>query len=290
MAVVLGATALSIAAGARAGSPRAADAVVRAMLWALVPFTTFVLLARLQLTAGIGVGIALGYVAAGATGFAAWAVGTRVLGLARPSVGALIVTSTLANTGYLGVPLAGALLGTAVLGPAVAWDQAINGPMFYVVAFAVGGAFGAGEPRPRRHLVTRNPPLLAALAGLATPAAVVPDALVSVAHVTVYALLVAGFFVLGSHLAGERSLRLTAPVAASVGLRVALAPAVVFALAAVLAVDVPHAYLLEAAMPSGINALIAAHAFGLDAGLAAAAIAWSTVVVVTAAALAAVLT
>jgi predicted permease len=41
-------------------------------------------------------------------------------------------------------------------------------------------------------------------------------------------------------------------------------------------------------MPSGVNALVVAHAYGLDLRLLASAIAWSTAVVVAAAALATV--
>ena len=46
-------------------------------------------------------------------------------------------------------------------------------------------------------------------------------------------------------------------------LRLALAPALLAGLAA-LVVRVPHAYLLQAAMPSGINSLVLGHAYGLD--------------------------
>jgi hypothetical protein len=47
-----------------------------------------------------------------------------------------------------------------------------------------------------------------------------------------------------------------------------------------LTVDVPDAYLVQAAMPSGINSLVVAHAYGLDLRLTAAVLAWSTASVV----------
>jgi predicted permease len=52
--------------------------------------------------------------------------------------------------------------------------------------------------------------------------------------------------------------------------------------------DIPHAYFVEAAMPTGINALVVSHAYGLDLRLASAALAWSTAVAVVASVVAAV--
>ncbi|MDP9385522.1 MAG: hypothetical protein M3P50_09860 [Actinomycetota bacterium] len=52
-------------------------------------------------------------------------------------------------------------------------------------------------------------------------------------------------------------------------------------------IDLPEPYLLLAAMPAGINGLVVAHAYGLDLQFAAAAIAWSTAVVVVVALVAA---
>jgi malate permease and related proteins len=47
-----------------------------------------------------------------------------------------------------------------------------------------------------------------------------------------------------------------------------------------LVVDVPDAYLVQAAMPSGINSLVIAHAYGLDLKITASALAWTTAVVI----------
>lgn len=42
---------------------------------------------------------------------------------------------------------------------------------------------------------------------------------------------------------------------------------------------IPTVYLLQAAMPTGINSLIVGHAFGLDQRLIATVIVWSRLVV-----------
>ena len=108
------------------------------------------------------------------------------------------------------------------------------------------------------------------------------------------ALIVPGFFALGVFLMAEARRR-DAGVPAAVdragrrvaGLRLLVAPALVAASAAI--VELPDAYLLAAAMPTGINSLVVAHAYGLDLRLLASAIAWSTAIVVAAASLATVL-
>jgi predicted permease len=109
------------------------------------------------------------------------------------------------------------------------------------------------------------------------------------------ALIVPGFFALGVFLMAERedgTLPFPPPLTAAVGvavvLRLLVAPALVAA-ASALIVTLPDAYLLAAAMPTGINSLVVAHAYGLDLRLIASAIAWSTAIVVAAASLATVL-
>jgi predicted permease len=131
------------------------------------------------------------------------------------------------------------------------------------------------------------------VAGLAAPNALAPDALVHAAHAVVYVMLVTGFFVLGVNLAAEAEsgwlrLALTPPVAAAVVLRLLVAPALMVALSAMI-VGVPHAYLFQAAMPSGINSLVVAHAYRLDLRLTSSALAWTTALAVAAAIVAGVL-
>ena len=299
VAAIAVAVAVGVAAERRLGLRAVAlgQAVLRAMFFVLVPFVAFFTLARLELTAEVGAGIAIAYVTLAVVGLLAWVLGTRVLHLPRPSVGALIVVVVLVNTGYLGVPLVAAVLGSDDIGPAIAFDQLVSGPMFYVTGLAIGAAFGttAGETARERFstFLVRNPPLLAAIAGLLAPASLSPDVLLDAAHVVVYALLPAGFFVLGINLAAEAEegflrLPLTPPIATALLLRCAVAPALYLGLSAII-VDVPDAYLVQAAMPSGINSLVVAHVYGLDLRLTSSALAWTTGTVVLVATVAALL-
>lgn len=268
--------------------------LIDAMVWGLLPFITLFIVARLHLGGGVGIGLVLGYVELAAVGTLAYLIGSRVLRLARPSVGALILTVILANTGYLGIPLNAALLGHDALAPAIAWDTIVSQVMLYTAGFAVGAAFGteAGEsPRERlRAFLTRNPVLWALLVGLVLPDSAVPDVLYNTAKVfAAYLLLPVGFFLLGVNLMGEREegvLRFPPPLTPAIGVSIALrmvaAPALLVALSAV-TVDIPDAYVVQAAMASGINSLIVGHLYGLDLRLAAGAIAWSTAIAVAAA-------
>ena len=297
------AVALAIAASVAAGvaserryGRRAQDAtkrVITVLLWIVLPFVTFFTLARLEIDAGVGVGLVLAYVELGIVAVLAYLAGTRLLGLDRPSTGALILVTSLANTGYLGIPLVGALLGGGALGAAIAFDTVVSGPMFFVVGFAIGAAFGttAGETRGERAraFLLRNPPVVALVAALLAPDALAPDVLVDAAKVLAYAVLPVGFFILGVNLAAEADdgkLAFPPPFDAAIGtalgLRLAVAPLLMLGLVTV-TVDVPDAYLVQAAMPTGINSLIVAHAYGLDLRLISAALAWSTGIVIAAA-------
>ena len=62
---------------------------------------------------------------------------------------------------------------------------------------------------------------------------------------------------------------------AAIGLRLAVAPALLFVIALPI-LQLPPVYLFMAAMPCGLNGLLVANAFGLDRRTSAGAIAWST--------------
>lgn len=287
---MVAATAIGIACERRtAWAGPLSKRILAVMLYGLVPYVSFVNFAHLHISAGGGVGIALAYAAIVTDGLLAWWVGRRVLGLRAPAVGALICTVILVNTGYLGLPVVSAALGTGHLPDAVAYDQLISSPMLLIVGFAIGALFGTrGGDSPRARLkayLSRNPPLLAVIAGLLTPASVVPVAALSVSHVVVLALLPLGFFVVGVNLSAERredaAPLLERPdrrVTAAVGLRLLTVPAILGTVS-LLVIHLPGAYLVQAAMPTGINSLIVGHAYGLDQRLIATVIVWSTLVV-----------
>ncbi|MGN6557829.1 MAG: AEC family transporter, partial [Solirubrobacterales bacterium] len=148
---------------------------------------------------------------------------------------------------------------------------------------------GEGMRARVRTFFLRNPPLYAAVLGLLAPKALAPPVLVDAAQILAVAILPLGFFAVGATLAegaeqGELPLPppMTAPVAVATAGRLALAPALLMLLAAPL-IDLPSAYRLMSAMPTGINALVVSHAYGLDNRIVAETITWSTAIVILAA-------
>jgi predicted permease len=289
---IVAATAAGVAVERRwgEGAHRATGRLLDVLLYAVLPPMTFFIIARLQLTAGVGAGLVFAYLAAFAVAALAWFAGEKLLRLPRPSTGALMMASMQGNTGYLGIPLTATLLGAGQLGPALAYDIAVSAPLMYGAGYAVAAALGAragdtARARTRAYLL-RNPVLPALVLALVVPDSLAPDAAVDAARVLAIALLPIGFFVLGVNLMHEREdgvldfpPRMTGALAATLTLRLLVAPALVLA-ASVLILRVPDAYLLQAAMPTAINILIAGHAYGLDLRLMAGAIAWSTTIVV----------
>ncbi|MDX6590685.1 MAG: malate permease [Solirubrobacterales bacterium] len=263
------------------------------ILYALVPIVIFFNLAAASISLDNGIGIALGLLNLVLVSVVTWFFAARVLRLSRPQTGAVICSVLVANTAYLGYPLTVALLGRDHLSTGVLFDVLVSGPGLMLGAFGVAAAFGdrAGEGvRERaRAFFTRNPPLYAAVLGLLAPDALAPAGLVDASQVLAVAILPIGFFAVGATLAegaehGELPFPppLTPPVALAVGARLALAPALLMLLAAPL-IDLPSAYRLMSAMPTGINAMVVSHAYGLDNRIVAEAITWSTAIVIAAA-------
>jgi predicted permease len=297
--LIIAAIVVSVAIGVTAERRRPQAAALAArraltlMLYGLVPPVIFFNLAATEIDVEHGVGLGLGLVAMSLAGVTMWWVASRVLRLARHQVGAVISAVLCVNSGYLGYPLIVALLGRDELSTAVLYDIAVSGPSLLLGAFAVGAAFGtkAGEgPRDRvRAFFTRNPPLYAAIAGLLAPDVLAPAVLVDASQVLLVAILPIGFFAVGATLAenaehGELPMPppMTRPVALVIAGRLVLVPALLLLLAAPL-IDLPTPYLIQAAMPSGLNSMVVAHAYGLDMEITAEAVTWTTAIVVLAA-------
>jgi predicted permease len=267
--------------GERAGD--AARAVLKTMLYVLVPPVVFFNLVKLEFDAEIGAGLGVAWVVVLLSGGLAFLV-ARFMRLDRPETGAVVNATLHPNTGYLGLPLCAALLGSEHLDEAVVYDVLVGTPTLLLLCFAVGAGLGteAGETvRDRvRAFFTRNPPLFAAVLALLAPDSFAPDELVDASRVLVFALLPLGFWAVGVTLAEEPRFPppMTRRLGAALALRLVVAPALLIALS-VPFFDIPDAYLLLAAMPTGINGLVVAHAYGLDFSVASGAVAYGTALV-----------
>lgn len=292
-AVIGAATAAGVGAEHRfpVRAERLARRLMDGMLWVLLPPIVFFNLAALELTARVGAGIGFAYLAMAITLATAYLLGTRVLRLPRTGVGALLIVSAGANTGYLGLPFTVALFGFDELPNAIAYDVLVSSVTLVTVLFSIGAAFGTAAARPLDRLiafVTRNPVLWASAAGLLAPEALAPDWAVDASRVLVLLIVPLGFFVVGVTLASEAEEGavkfppvLDGPVRAAVVLKLLVPAGVMLALSA-LVLDVPDSYLSQAAMPSAINSILVANAYGLDRRIVSGAIVWTTAIVVVA--------
>jgi predicted permease len=290
------AIAASIAAGVEAERRKGARAGVWArriltfLLYVVMPIVAFFNMARLEVSADVGVGIVLGWLALALSALVGWLIGTRILHRPPPTSGVLAIVGLQANTGLMGLAVVGAVLGFGHLSEGVVYDSLVQQPVFFIGSFAIAAATGtrAGETVKERvrAFFVRNPPLIAVVLGLLAPDALAPDVLVDAARILILSVPVLGFFAIGVTLAEEAeegALKfpppLTAPIGAALFLRLVVAPLLLFALAAPV-IDLPGAFLLMAAMPAGLHIVVLAHVYGLDVPYAASAIVWTTMVAV----------
>ena len=258
-------------------------------VYTVLPVVIFFNLARASFTSNEIIGLVFVYAVVALVGAAALMI-SRWLAVPRASRGSIITSSVMGNTGYLGLPLTAALLGFDRIPEAVLFDTAVTTPLLFLGAFAIGAAFGdtAGETAGQRvkAFFTRNPPLYAAIAGLIAPGSLAPDLAVDISRVLIVALLPIGFFAVGAGLAEEQQehsptvegRQMKSSITTIVALKLVVMPALLWAIALPF-LDLPDTYLLLAAMPCGINALIVAHLYGLDHRLTAKAVAWATGIV-----------
>ncbi len=296
MIAIIAAIAISAYAGIvaeRRFPERAIEGSRRSLLFVLyfvLPPVTFFNLAAIDFDTDLAGGIGIAWLATTLAAVAVWLIGEKLLGLDRTKTGAMIACTIVANTGYLGYPITAALLGLDNLGEAVAYDIGVGAPALLLGGFAIGAAFGdrAGTGARDRTgaFFARNLPLYAGLLALVAPDALAPDILVDISRIVVVAILPIGFFAVGTALARESEageVQLPPPITqATLGVATAklvLLPALLYLISLPL-IDLPSTYLLMAAMPSGLNAMIVAHAYGLDLETTAEAIAWTTTAVV----------
>ena len=192
-------------AGARAGVW--ARGILKFLLYVVMPLVAFFNIARLEVDADVGFGIVLGWTALALTALVGWLIGRRVLHLEKPTAGVLAIVGLQANTGLMGVAVAGAILGFSHVSEAVAYDALVQQPVFFIGSFAIAAATGtkAGETVPERirAFFVRNPPLIAVALALVAPEALAPDVLVDASHILVLCVPVLGFFAVGVTLAEE---------------------------------------------------------------------------------------
>ena len=291
LAALIGAATAAGVAAERRFEGRAeplARLLLSVLLWGFLPVIGFFNIAALELTVQIGAGIGFAYVAQGVTLGVAFVVGTYVLGLARPAVGALMLGSSHANTGPLGLPFVAALFGLEELPNAVAFDVLVSVVWLVTIGFAIGAAFGTAADRPRDRVFVyfaKNPVLVATVLGFLAPDVLAPDWAVRGSQLLVFASIPMAFFAIGVILASEAGSgqRLPSPfrnaaLSWTIVLKLALPPAIMVA-PSYAVITVPPSYIALSAMGCGMSHVTVAATYGLDRALSAAATAYTTALV-----------
>ena len=263
----------------------ARDRLWRAMYW-LGVFTLPVLLASAPIReAGPAVFASTGcllLVVAAAIGYGRWRYPTSA------ERAAFTLSAFWPNTGWLGLPVCAALLGTSSLPTAALYASLASAPHNMLVGGSLAAAHRHSGFAALRAAVLRNRLLPPVAVGLLWAASGVGT--FGLGHPARSLALFAAFpafLALGLTL-GSLDLRPDRDVGAALVLRLGLSPALL--LAASLAIHVPEAFLVQAGMATGLNTLTMSAEHGLPQGHIARCVAWSTGIVLAATCVAVALT
>jgi len=205
----------------------------------------------------------------------------RALRLSRVRAGGLMLTAALGNTGYIGYPLAAAVLGAAAVPVAVFSDVFGTVVALVLVGLPLAARFGEhteGRPNAFRELVS-FPAVIALALALVLRWLPMPDSVS--AGLDVLARMVAPMIMLsvGLSLRPGSVLRSAVPLTVVVMLKLVIAPALALGVGSAFLLDLPlQVAVLQAGMPSMMLAFVVGQRFGLDTDFIAAAIFVTTVV------------
>lgn len=278
------ASVLGFALARRLGPGRAdplARRILRAAYWAGVFAMPPVLAAAPVRAVGLAVPLAI---ATHVTTFMIARAYARQAFRDAPEQAAFTLAAYWGNTGWLGLPVCVAVLGPAALPTATLYAMAVSAPYNLVVGATFAAARGTVGARAVLHAARRNhylgPTLVAiawSLAGLPVPAALVTAGRTVTLVSALPVMGAVGMVLAAAPLRPDRHL------GSALAIRLGLSPALL-ALAA-LVVEVPRAFVVQAGMATGVNALMMAGEHRLPVRRIAPAIAWSTALVVVGAGL-----
>lgn len=203
----------------------------------------------------------------------------RFLKWPRPVTGAMLLVVTLGNTGFVGIPLIEALLGSEAIPYAILYDQfgtflALN---TVGIAIAVYYSNETGEAESLWRNIVKFPPFIALLLAFALRFTGYPtlmnEVLPRLASTLVPVVMVAVGLQWRLRLEREH----LAPLLTALFFILILQPSFAFALITILGFDgvVAHVVILEAAMPAMISAGVLAMAYQLAPRLASSIVGYS---------------
>ncbi len=279
--LLVAAIALGVVAGRRADGRPLARRIWRTIYWANLPL--FPIIVAAAPVDEVGPAVLAGYAA-----LVVLVLGVRLYARHRftdtAERAAFGLAATWGNTGWLGPPVVTAVLGHEALPIALLYAGAVSAPFNMLV----NATLAAAHDRARllqiiRASIARNhylgPMLIGLVYGLA--GGPVPEDLLDVAKLGVVAGSFPAFFAFGLVMA-RTSLVPDDVVAVALACRLLAAPGLL--LVAALAVDIPDAFIVQAAMATGMNVLVLSSEHRLPLRRVVATIFWGTVIVLLVAA------
>ncbi|MHB1135807.1 MAG: AEC family transporter [Coriobacteriia bacterium] len=244
------------------------------LMYVALPALIFSSVYRAELDPKLGMLPAIAWVVA-LLGLAIGWILARLLKLEGPTAGAFIMACVFGNTGYMGYPVASALMGDAGLVRAIFSDVFGNTAAVISVGSFVAGYYGAGDVKvnPLKEIVT-FPPFIALAAALALHSVPIPSLVTSwldgLGMVVIPVIMISvGLSLKPRELKGHLSLASVVVV-----VKLLVLPLIAFGLGALL-LDDPDSQrvaIIEAGVPSMMLLVIMGQRYKLDSDFIASAI------------------
>ena len=226
--------------------------------------------------------VVIAWVVFGIMALLGWAT-ARALKLSATATGGFILVTALGNTGYIGYPIAQALLGERGLSGAIFYDVFGTAAALIIVGLAIAEHYSGSNERRKHPLreVLGFPAVIALVVGLALRWVPIPDAVST--GLGLLASFVVPLILISVGLSLEPGLvrRWAGPLTAITGLRLVVAPLVALAIVSVFGGgDLAQGRLvvLQAGMPTMMLTMVIGARFELDVDLIASAIFVTTAV------------
>lgn len=269
------------------------------LFWIGVPLSILIFLRQADLTASVWVAPIAAWVAIGLGGGLAWIWIQIQTGVACRSAlqqqriepqlqnlqsqGSFLLTAMVGNTGYLGYPIALALVGPQYFGWAVFYDTLGSTLGAYGLGVVLAAHFGRGAANPTQLLLSlvRNPALWSFWAGLALRNVELPDPLEQGLRNLAWTIVALSLLLLGMRLSQIHSWRSIWQSAISLSIKMLLVPlAIGFSLPVFGILGSPQlAVVLQAAMPPAFATLVITEAYDLDRELTVTSLALGSLLI-----------
>lgn len=269
------------------------------LFWGGVPLSILIFLRQADLTTSIWIAPVAAWVAIGLGGGLAWIWVQIQVRLARQSTrqqqaiepplqtpqsqGSFLLTAMVGNTGYLGYPIALALVGPQYFGWAVFYDTLGSTLGAYGLGVVLAAHFGRGATNQTQLLLSliRNPALWSFWSGLALRNIELPDPLEQGLRNLAWTIVALSLLLLGMRLSQINSWRNLWQSAISLSIKMLLVPLLIgFSLPLFGIVGLPQlAVVLQTAMPPAFATLVITEAYDLDRELTVTSLALGSLLI-----------